>query len=716
MTKKVVQLLGLDSRNNKFSHKSGESFFKPENTRYSRYGSEYLKIPWDSSNTYGEEITFSIPLTGDILHKCILEIEVPDYIFKDTNLYNTNIDYKKIKDLKIKRFTTKIDDLQQKYINFKAYSKLQISIYYETIRLFSFENLTLITLQTQIKFFINNNLSPIENENLIDTNIILGINISQYIEDLTTINNIEQIKSNLKKMFDNINKYLNYYYSNLIYYKKKLAELRYGEIKYKWIDDLSEHYFTNYELLINELSIDEYSNDTLHLINLSRIQNSAYNYYIDSIGNNLNNKTTFYDTHTHSFDSDNIIHIEINDAPLKKNIIYTPLLFWFCECFQNSLPLVSLDKNTIIKIKLLVNRLQNLIYFQDYEKEYDEYLSIDIPLEDHSKNSNNTIIEKSDLNYTSVELILPEYIYRYRCTEINKSLLMLQFPDLVESQADIIFNVYGSLSSIDSTSKVLALQDWVKLKKDIHKGIDQVLSKDSQIIISGGDYKNIIDYNSFLNRISHAKPNINLIIQIFFIDNVDRNILAKTEQTLLIRKYNELNYPINNRITSENLELTGLIDNIYYFLKPKLFTNGIIYKYGKTLLSKYKNFNLIQNTDKPYIDNFVLNMYDESSIILKSESTFYHNYVIPYLYLDGFVPDGVYYKNICLYPFDENPSGTINSDVLGQSIFNLTLNQNFFNSYFDTNINPDNIDIDLKIIYTHLSYINIKNGYIEILK
>ena len=63
------------------------------------------------------------------------------------------------------------------------------------------------------------------------------------------------------------------------------------------------------------------------------------------------------------------------------NFIYTPLLFWFCNDISQSLPLVAL-MNSKLKINSRTNKLENLVYFQDWEQYYNDLLVINIPRKD----------------------------------------------------------------------------------------------------------------------------------------------------------------------------------------------------------------------------------------------------------------------------------------------------------------------------------------------
>ena len=73
------------------------------------------------------------------------------------------------------------------------------------------------------------------------------------------------------------------------------------------------------------------------------------------------------------------------------NYIYTPLIFWFCKDISKSIPLVSL-MNSKLNINTRTNKLENLIYFQDWEKYYNEIISqenLDYIITGHHQNDDH---------------------------------------------------------------------------------------------------------------------------------------------------------------------------------------------------------------------------------------------------------------------------------------------------------------------------------------
>ena len=119
---------------------------------------------------------------------------------------------------------------------------------------------------------------------------------------------------------------------------------------------MGHHYFNNFEFNIDGVSIDNYSNDFLHIYQTHNIKKESQDSYNRLIGNNDD--------------------IYINKGV--PNNIYTPLIFWFCRDISLSLPLVGL-MNSKLNINARTNKLDNLIYFQDWENYYNEIITFTYP-------------------------------------------------------------------------------------------------------------------------------------------------------------------------------------------------------------------------------------------------------------------------------------------------------------------------------------------------
>lgn len=634
--------------------------FKSKFTKYSPFGLEYKNITLTNVYNYGQEISIDLTNNGDVLHKCFYQTELPILNFTDNIIKNTK--YTTYKTNKLSNITIKINEWTELYNNFYNYSTIMIIVYKEVTNILELDNLTLDFLKNKV-LSINDTYSDDLNtyKLLIDATIINYIDISSYVLNLTTINDLDQIKSDILKMYNNINSYLNYYHSNINYYQNKYNTINGGKVDYYWNDNLGHFLFTDHELNIDGRIFDTYSSDCLH-INKTQETNIDY---IDNYNKLIGNNDKIYENNGYS------------------NYIYTPLLFWFCKDISKSLPLRALN-NSKIYINSKISEIKDIIYFQNWEKMFNDLLIVDVPREDHTINDENNTIEPINLDYDSVEILLPENVYRYKCSKITKELLDLQFNGI---DSNGILNYYGSIDS--NGVKYMNLDDYIYLMNNIKTETN--LNENTKIEIAGYHY--FIDYNYLLSLI--PKPKISLIGEFGYIDDVEKEIMVKNELKYLVEIHNEIIIDIDNNSIYDSLnEINGLVKEIFYFSQKKLNKNKIS-KYGKSEHTNYVN---------NYIDSIELKISNEYDIF-----EFNNNY--PYNYLEAELPTGVSYVPFTLYPNEsEQPSGCINmNDIKGQNLIVL-LNDDTYDSYYSSKNNPNNLGSTIKIIYVKYNQFIIKNG------
>ena len=331
--------------------------FKSDFKKYTINSSEFKKIDLSKVFNYEQDIDININLLGDLLHRCYLTIELP--VLNLTDSLINDIKYTTFKNNKLNNLQNKINYWKEEYDNIYNFTNIQIIVYSNIKNLFKLKNITLEYIILQVNTLVNDFSEDLNNfKLLIDADIIEYIDIVSYLNNLTSLN-VSEVSSEIDEKYNFIKNYLNYYHSNKIYYENKYKDVVKGNIFYKWIDNLSHHYFTNFEFYLDGQLMDYYSNDMLNIYQTHNVTRYLKDNYDKLIGNSdhiYNNKNT-------------------------KNYIYTPLLFWFCKDISNSLPLVGL-MNSSMKISTRINKLKNLIYFQDWRQYYEDILNIEIPRED----------------------------------------------------------------------------------------------------------------------------------------------------------------------------------------------------------------------------------------------------------------------------------------------------------------------------------------------
>jgi hypothetical protein len=634
---------------------------------YTPFGTEFKKIISSQIFYYGQNFAVEIPVVGNILYRGFFEIELPSLNFND-NIIN-NIKYTEYKNNRLSNIKQELNKWTNLYTNMKNFSNIMIEVYVEANKILKLQNVTLSFLQSRVLTIINSYGETIYKYRLlIQPSILKNTDIAAYIVGLTTLN-ISIIMNTINIMYNNNINYLTYYYGNVSYYTTQYETVNKGQLLCRWIDHLGHYYFNYFELVVNGLTVDNYSNDMLHLYQTKNIlQEYKYN-YDKMIGNTE-------DIYT------------IKGTP---NIIYTPLIFSFNDMSTQSLPLVSM-MNSSIKINSRVNDLKNIVYLQDWNLMYTQLLTVKIRRDQHITDETNSIIPY-DLPYTSVEVMIPSYIYIYNCNIVDARVLNAQYPG-IDSTSILLY--YGSYN--ENNEPVLTEEDFIYLMNNIKT--DTKLSEGTKISLAGYHY--FLDYNYLLNLIS--KPKINLLMEYGFIDNYEKQIMATNKLEYVVETHHEIILDINDTSLYDSLnDMSGLIKDIYLFGRRKTDLNGISL-YGK---SQYTNFDtgIIENIELKVSNEY--NLFEHYNI---GRDTYAN--VITYL-LNAPLPDGVWFKTFSLHTDNVQPSGFANMNhIKGQNIA-VILNQILNNLYYNGKNNPNKLGIEFKIIYTKYNIMEVNNGNLE---
>lgn len=638
-------------------------------TNYAPFGMEFKKIISSQIYNYGQNFAVEIPVVGNILYRGFFEIELPNLNFYDTIINNAK--YTEYKTNKLNNIKQELTKWTQQYTNINNFSNVMIEVYVEANKILKLQNVTLNFLQSRVLNIVNNYGELIfKYKLLIPPSILKNTDIVAYITGLKTFN-IPVIQSTVTTMYNNNMNYLNYYFGNMSYYKKQFTTVTEGKILCKWINHLGHYYFNYFELVVNGLTFDNYSNDFLHLYQTKNILQKYKENYDRLIGNT-------------------------NDIYISKgtpNVIYTPLIFSFnnIDAPSQSLPLVSM-MNSSVKINSRVNDLKNLVYLQDWNGMYTDLLTVKIRRDQHTTDETNSIVPY-DLPYNSVEVSIPSYIYTYNCSVVDARVLNVQYPG-IDSASILLY--YGSHN--DMNEKILSVDDFIHLMNNIK--IDTKLSEGTKIALAGYHY--FLDYNYILNLI--AKPKINLLMEYGFIDNYEKQILATNIIEYIIETHHEIVLDVTDVSLYDSLnDMSGLIKDIYIFGRKKTDLNGISL-YGK---SDYVQF------DTGLIDNIELKVSNEYNFFEHYNMGIdNYNNVITYM-LKSPLPNGVWFKTFSQYTDHVQPSGFANMNhIKGQNVA-VILNDTLNNIYYNNKNNPNKLGIEFKIIYTKYNIMKVKKGNLE---
>lgn len=639
---------------------------------YTPFGTEFKKILSTQLFNYGTNFGIDIPIVGNVLYRAFFETELPVLNFTDSLI--TNSKYTQYKTNTLNNINTEINKWTANYDNMKNFSEIMIEVYVEVNKILVLQNITLSFLQSRVLNILNKYGETLYKYRLlIDSNILASVDIAAYIIGLTQLN-ISTITTTINTMYNNNINYLNYYLGNITYYKNQYNKVNEGKILCKWIDNIGHFYFNFFEFVVNGITIDNYSNDFLHVY-MSHYVNSDYkDNYNRLIGN-----------------TDEIYYNKGSN-----NYIYTPLIFSFNNIDEpsQSLPLVGMQ-NSSIKINSRVNDLKNIVYLQNWKEMFQDLKKVYLRRDQHTIDNLNGI-QIYDLPYTTIDILLPEYIYVYNCYKVDKRVLDAQYPGI--DSTTILIN-YGTLDSDGNYE--LTEDDFIYFMNVIKT--EKKINESSKIAIAGYHY--FIDYNYVLNLI--PKPKVSLVMEYGFVDNYEKKTMAQNKLNYIIETHHEIILDINNTSLFDSLnDIDGLLKDLYVFGRQKLNLVGVS-PYGKSEYSKYTN-DVISEIQLNISNEY--NLYDYYTLnTLPSAS--YSN--IATYYLNSPVPTGVWYRTFSLNPYNIQPSGFINMNhIVGQNI-SIIVNDNN-NIYYTSKNNPNNLGTEFKILYTKYNIMNIKEGNLEL--
>jgi hypothetical protein len=216
-------------------------------------------------NDYGSNFSLEIPVVGNILYRSFFEIDLPVLYYTDSIIKDS--EYITYKNSQLSNISNEIAKWTDYYTTMKNFSNIMIEVYVEAKKILKLQNITLSFLQSRVLNIINKYSSELYKYRLlIDPNILTNIDIAAYIVGLNEEEFIiATIETNIDKKYKNNINYLNYYYGNINYYTNKYNTVNEGKILCKWNDNLGHYYFNFFELVVNGNTIDNYSNDFLHI-------------------------------------------------------------------------------------------------------------------------------------------------------------------------------------------------------------------------------------------------------------------------------------------------------------------------------------------------------------------------------------------------------------------------------------------------------------------
>jgi hypothetical protein len=371
-----------------------------------------------------------------------------------------------------------------------------------------------------------------------------------------------------------------------------------------------------------------------------------------------------------------------NSKPAR--LLLIPLIFFFNKNSGSALPVVAM-RNTSVIITLTLNSLQNLIYFRDYETEYNNLLTLTLPF--------NNILNTS-LNYSSYQYIIKSKQITYNLINLNYTALQLIYSQLNDTDINTIL-------SFSTNNNVLSVNDWINFKNN--------LSNYPLLVYKLGGYDLYIDYNYLLNLI----PPIDIILlaEYVYLDNVEKKKISSSKLEYVIEGFQENIFDINNYLLYDSeISLDRPTKYFIWFIQPKNFLYGLS-QYGKVTpyLFDYSKYYVNNIFDKQIIS------LNQTNIINDQIDKSYYQLVQSYQSLNRTLPDNVYFFSFSLYPEELQPSGTANLSAIREKKIRYELNSLFLNEYFTSQLNSNSVGLQGKLLSVSYNFFVVQNGFARII-
>jgi hypothetical protein len=673
MTGGLIQLVSSGKQDGYLTFNPQITFFKKIYRRHTIFGIEFLETAPDQQPEYNNRVTFILNNISDLISRCYVEITIPTLSFTESATV-TNLKQNQLQNLQ-----NQINKWSTLYTNLKNYCSIEILLYQNVTQLLESINITLNLLkQNVIKFNSKYKATKNSLQNLIVDNVFSQINLTGYIlqlnlmivsNDYTPYNtaieiNINDLTKNINEYYNNMITNLKYYYSNYIYYTKQYNNLNNKNVPFAWNKNLAHIFFTDFEVEIGGQSIEKYSLEQSLIYQKHHLPAEQTANYDVMIGNTGNLST---------FD---------NSTKVGQTLLI-PLNFWFCKDIGCALPTVALA-NSNVSLNLKINTLKNLLYFEDLEQEYYNFLVVTVPKD---------ITTQVTLNYSSLSLDINTQLITYHCTNITYGLLEINYPSLasVDGNDDLteILNLYGKTVN---NQRIMQLNEWLNFRRNYKK---------DQNVINPGANNNFIQYYS-----SVSKPQISLITESVYLDDIERNKFASVKLEYVVEIFQENIYDIENQgLVSGEFSIDRPVKELSWITQPKLFVNGFT-EYGKTYITDFQFNQFLKNT---YYNSLSITL-NQQDIIKPIYDYNFFNHLQSYQYYNNSLPDGVYAYNFGLYPEENQPSGTANFTMFKGKLFNFVLNKNFLIEYFNTTFNPNQFGLTLTFMARSYNFLIVEKG------
>lgn len=391
------------------------TFFKVVYRRHTNFSMESIKMGFDDSVGFGKYSTKVIPKNGDLIHKCYLEIKLPEIAFKRNN--NTPQ-----RQAIILNASQNVEDAKIDLFEVLNFTEINLNAYARAIGDFEAVNTVTKDIAGTIISYFNSINQTIAYTDVITNFQILLQSYPQFSYNTISLDSLAKSYSNIIEILPKedflilMNKYVSN--NNIIveFFRKRLRDFEdilndelNTNLKFAWVKKLGHSIIDYIQIHIGGEEIDKQYGDWMNIWAELTIKDYHQKNYDSMIGN-VSTLTSF------------------NRNTKPSYVLMIPLQFWFNKFNGLALPILALQYSEVtLSIKL--RNMQDLAYIED--------LGTKVNLDDMAENSNYNLSMNLCLDYIYLDTLERRKFAQAGHEYLIEQIQYLEMEGVVQDQVSI---------------------------------------------------------------------------------------------------------------------------------------------------------------------------------------------------------------------------------------------------------------------------------------
>lgn len=403
------------------------TFFKIVYRRHTNFAVESIEVPFEDDIEWGESISATIPMSGDLISKSYLKIELPELDLKRVHTSTSE-------------FLTNFNNAKDNYHTVQEYIRVMMASYRIALEDFEASNVIFAdTLHDSIEqYFINGGGF----NDIINAYSLLSHTYSESTTNIRTIassfsepSSPSLLKKTLMDKLDTavikMGKELDDYYYEMLEKERLWKDDTNKRVKIAWVDRIGHNIIEYIDVNIGGFRIDRHYGEWLTIwqeLTESTYKDDLYNKMIGNVSS--------------------LVSFDRNKKP--KYTIYLPLQFWFCRYNGLALPLIALQY-TDVTIDVKFREFKDLVYLEKNE-------IIDIDGEEFTLEE---LGEEDEIDLNASLLI--DYVFldapeRRRFAKVSHEYLidqvqMIEYKDISRDRLNVLLDFYHPIKEFIWTAQ-----------------------------------------------------------------------------------------------------------------------------------------------------------------------------------------------------------------------------------------------------------------------